>query len=98
MFQWLPLLAMQRNKAANVSKLKHLYGVTNSLKETVTEVQRNVIVRVSEIDNTVTSTENMDMIYEEFSGGCKNYTQAMSLKHWLQNYLLNDSRVHSSKV
>jgi len=81
------ILATQRNEAANVSKLEHLYCVTNSLRKTVTQLKPNMIVRVSEITNI----EKMEAMYEEFSGRCKNYTQAMSLKHLLQNYLLNDS-------
>ena len=85
-----PILESQRNKAANISKLEHFYCVTNSLKETVQSLlQFGMIIRVPEINiNTDTMAK---VIVETFSDRCQNYTQAMSLKYWLLNYLLNDS-------
>ena len=77
-----------QSKTADVRKLEHLYCVTRSLKEIVQPLAPNKTVNVSE---TNMSTETMTKVFENFSDKCRNYTQAMSLKHWLQDYLLNDN-------
>ena len=77
-----------QSKTADVRKLEHLYCVTRSLNEIVRPLAPNKAVNVPEINM---STETMTKVFEEFSDRCRNYTQAMSLKHWLQDYLLNDN-------
>jgi len=79
---------------ANANKQDYLYCVTNSLKKTIVQLNStlnsSIIVNVPEIDRVVTNT-TMAMVLKGFSKRCTSYTKAMSLKHWLQDYLLNDN-------
>ena len=80
------------NKSPNVSKLEHLYCVTNSLKELIRKLPSDMTVTVPPKVITNTNTKKtLERMIGSFSDRCKNYTQALSLKHQLQDYLLHDN-------
>ena len=67
----------------------HLYCVANSLRNTVGN--NRTAVQGVQLPNISIYNATWNKIFHHFSNECKNFITTLSLKHWLQEYLFNQT-------
>ena len=83
------VLAKAKNRSKLQSLIVHLYCVAISLHGTVNR-NRTAVPDV-QLPNNSTQDTKFNEVFSYFSDECKNFTEALLLKHYLQEYLFNET-------
>jgi len=79
----------KNSKPVNPGKLEHYHCALRTLYYTAKELNSTLTIQLPGSD-IITNT-NLAKVFEKFSEICKKFTKAMSLKHYVQEYMLNET-------